>query len=84
MSVIVDPGGGRLDTRVRKAARRGAPVMVLIGPDERERGEAVVRDMRLRTQVSVPEAELIARVTKTLGKSLPWHVGPMPTRPVPT
>lgn len=66
--VIVDPGSGRLDSRLRKAVRRGAKVTILLGPDEREKGEAVVRDMRLKTQVSVPEAQLITTVSEALGR----------------
>ena len=67
--VIVDSGGGRLDARLRKAVRRGAKVTILLGPEEREKGEAVVRDMRSKTQVSVPEAQLITTVSETLGRS---------------
>ena len=66
--VIVDPGSGRLDSRLRKAVRRGAKVTILLGPDERQKGEAVVRDMRLKTQVSVPEAQLITTVSEALGR----------------
>lgn len=68
LQVVVDVGGGRLDSRLRKAARRGAKVTILLGPEEREKGEAVVRDMRLKTQTSVPETQLIATVTEALGR----------------
>jgi histidyl-tRNA synthetase len=44
-------------------------VTVLLGPDERAKGEAVVRDMRLKTQVSVPEAQLISTVSEALTRS---------------
>ncbi|HEY9289135.1 MAG TPA: ATP phosphoribosyltransferase regulatory subunit, partial [Candidatus Dormibacteraeota bacterium] len=66
--VVVDPGTGRLDSRLRKAVKRGAKVTILLGPDEREKGEAVVRDMRLKTQVSVPEAQLVTTVSEALGR----------------
>ncbi|HEX3630588.1 MAG TPA: histidine--tRNA ligase [Candidatus Dormibacteraeota bacterium] len=66
LRVVVDPGGGRLDAKLRKAARRGARVTVLVGPTEREKDEVVVRDMRQKTQVSVPVNELMATVTRAL------------------
>jgi histidyl-tRNA synthetase len=66
LRVVVDPGGGRLDAKLRKAARRGARVTVLVGPTEREKAEAVVRDMRQKTQVSVPVQELIPTVNRAL------------------
>ena len=69
LRVVVDPGAGRLDARLRKAARRGVQVTILIGPEEREKGEAVVRDMRSKTQVSVLKGELVSTVIDTLGRS---------------
>ncbi len=69
LRVVLDPGEARLDARLRKAARRGARVAVIIGPDERARGEAVIRDMRLKTQSTVPEGEIVSAVTRALGGS---------------
>jgi len=69
LRVILDPGEARLDARLRKAARRGARVAVIIGPDERARGEAVIRDMRSKTQATVPEGEIVSAVTRALGES---------------
>ena len=66
LRVVVDPGAARLDAKLRKAAKRGARVALLVGPEEREKGEAVVRDMRLKTQVSVAEREVVPTVTQTL------------------
>jgi histidyl-tRNA synthetase len=66
LHVVVDPGAARLDAKLRKAARRGARVALLVGPEEREKGEAVVRDMRLKTQVSVTEREVLPTVTQAL------------------
>ena len=66
LRVVVDPSAARLDAKLRKAAKRGARVALLIGPEEREKGEAVVRDMRLKTQVSVAEREVAATVTQAL------------------
>jgi len=66
LRVVVDPSTARLDAKLRKAARRGARVAVLVGPEERQKGEAVVRDMRLKTQVSVAEREVVPTVTQAL------------------
>jgi histidyl-tRNA synthetase len=46
--------GRNLGRQHQHAERRGIPYSVVIGPDEVERGEAVVRDIRSRDQVSVP------------------------------
>ncbi|HSO94136.1 MAG TPA: ATP phosphoribosyltransferase regulatory subunit, partial [Candidatus Dormibacteraeota bacterium] len=67
LRVVLDPGEARLDARLRKAARRGARVAIIIGPDERARGEAVIRDMRTKTQATVAEGEIASEVTRTLG-----------------
>lgn len=69
LRVVLDPGDARLDARLRKAAKKGARVALIIGPDERARGEAVIRDMRSKTQRSVPEREIISVVTQTLGSA---------------
>jgi histidyl-tRNA synthetase len=66
LRVVFDPGSGRLDAKLRKAAKRRARVALLVGPEEREKGEAVVRDMRRQTQVSVGEREVVPTVTQAL------------------
>ena len=66
LNVVVDPTTARLDAKLRKAAKRGARVALLVGPEEREKGEAVVRDMRSKTQVSVAEREVVPTVTQAL------------------
>src|SRR5205807_5862730 len=66
LRVVVDPSAARLDAKLRKAAKRGARVALLVGPEERQKGEAVVRDMRLKTQVSVAEREVVPTVTQAL------------------
>ncbi|HET9848002.1 MAG TPA: histidine--tRNA ligase [Candidatus Dormibacteraeota bacterium] len=67
LNVVFDPTIARLDAKLRKAAKRGARVALLVGPEEREKGEAVVRDMRSKTQVSVAEREVVSMVTQALG-----------------
>jgi histidyl-tRNA synthetase len=66
LRVVFDPGSGRLDAKLRKAAKRGARVVLLVGPEEREKGELVIRDMRSKTQTSVPERELLASIRQAL------------------
>jgi len=41
------------------AAARGAPRAVIIGPDERAAGEAVVRDLKAGREQRVPIAKLL-------------------------
>ena len=65
--VVFDPGPARLDAKLRKAARRGARVALLIGPEEREKKQIVIRDMRAKTQTSIAERELLATVAQMLG-----------------
>src|SRR6202171_3246340 len=65
--VIFDPGPARLDAKLRKAARRGARVALLVGPEEREKKQVVIRDMRSKTQTSVAERELLSTVGQLLG-----------------
>jgi histidyl-tRNA synthetase len=66
--VVFDPGPARLDAKLRKAARRGARVALLVGPEEREKGQIVIRDMQAKTQTSVAERELMTTVGQMLGR----------------
>ncbi len=65
--VIVDSTDLKLDAKLRKADRRGARLALIVGPDERARGQAILRDMRVKDQVSVSYGELVDAVGKTLG-----------------
>jgi histidyl-tRNA synthetase len=67
ISVVFDPGPARLDAKLRKAARRGARLALLVGPDEREKSQVVIRDMQEKTQSTVAEHELLATISKLLG-----------------
>jgi histidyl-tRNA synthetase len=66
-SVVMDPSHGRLDAKLRRAAKRGARVVIMVGPDERDKDEVVVRNMVAQTQVSVPQRDLVATVSSALG-----------------
>ena len=65
--VVFDPGPARLDAKLRKAARRGARVALLVGPEEREKRQVVIRDMQAKTQTSVAEPELLWTIGQMLG-----------------
>lgn len=65
--VVFDPGPARLDAKLRKAARRGARVALIVGPEEREKHQVVIRDMRAKTQTSVAERELLSTIGQMLG-----------------
>jgi histidyl-tRNA synthetase len=67
LRVIFDPGPARLDAKLRKAARRGARLALLVGPEEREKNQVVIRDMGSKTQTSVAEGEMLSTVSQMLG-----------------
>jgi histidyl-tRNA synthetase len=67
LRVVFDPGPARLDAKLRKAARRGARLALLVGPEEREKSQVVIRDMGSKTQTSVAEREMLTTVSQMLG-----------------
>ena len=67
MRVVFDPGPARLDAKLRKAARRGARLALLVGPEEREKHQVVIRDMQEKTQTSVAERDLLSTISQMLG-----------------
>ncbi len=67
MRVVFDPGPARLDAKLRKASRRGARLALLVGPEEREKHQVVIRDMREKTQTSVAERDLLSTISQMLG-----------------
>jgi histidyl-tRNA synthetase len=62
----VDGTPRRLDRKLRNAERGGAVVAVIVGGDEMRDGTATVRDLRDRSQSTVPAAGLRAAVESTL------------------
>jgi histidyl-tRNA synthetase len=46
--------GRNLGRQHQYAERRGIPYSIVLGPEEMERGEAVIRDIQSREQVSIP------------------------------
>ena len=67
ISVVFEPGAARLDAKLRKAARRGARLALLVGPEEREKHQVVIRNMEEKTQTSVAEGDLLATISQLLG-----------------
>ena len=67
ISVVFDSGPARLDAKLRKAARRGARLALLVGPEEREKSQVVIRNMQEKTQTSVAERELLSTISQMLG-----------------
>ena len=65
--VLFDPGPARMDSKLRKAAKRGARLALIVGPEEREKNQVVIRDMRAKTQTSVAEGEVLSAITTLLG-----------------
>jgi len=51
----------KLGKQLKLAESRGARLAVVIGPDDRARGEAQLKDLAARTQQAVPYDELVAR-----------------------
>jgi histidyl-tRNA synthetase len=67
IAVVFDPGPAKLDAKLRKAARRGARLALLVGPEERAKSQVVIRDMREKTQTSVAERDLLSTISQMLG-----------------
>ncbi|MBM3473262.1 MAG: histidine--tRNA ligase, partial [Armatimonadetes bacterium] len=66
INVEVYQGSDGLRSQFGYADRRGIPVAVIIGPDEEAAGSAAVRDLRTRTQQTVPTSSLVNQVQALL------------------
>jgi histidyl-tRNA synthetase len=56
----------KLKKQLTYAHHKGIPLVVIIGPDENEKGVVEVRDMRLKAQISSPRGEAVERVVELL------------------
>jgi histidyl-tRNA synthetase len=65
-SVILDPTEAKLDAKLRRAAKRGARLVLIVAPEERNRGEVVLRNMDQKTQETVSEAGLVRAIAVAL------------------
>jgi len=56
----------RLKKQLDYANKKRIPLVIIIGPDEKERGEVVVKDMEGKTQTTVPGKELVNKIKAML------------------
>jgi histidyl-tRNA synthetase len=67
LRVDVFPEASRkFDKPLKYAAARGARVMAIFGENEVQRGEASIRNLETREQVSVPRADAASRIARLL------------------
>jgi len=52
----------KLKKQLDYANKKGIPLVIIIGPDEKERGEVVLRNMEQKNQVTIPRQELINKI----------------------
>ena len=56
----------KLGTELRRAANAGVAVAVIIGPDDQERGQLTIRDLRTREQLSIATDQVSSAVARML------------------
>jgi histidyl-tRNA synthetase (EC 6.1.1.21) len=56
----------KLKKQLDYANKKGIPLVIIIGPDEKERGEVVLKDMEQKIQVTVPRQELVNKIKAML------------------
>jgi histidyl-tRNA synthetase len=61
IGVVASTGGKSLKAQLRQANSLGVRYTIILGDDEVERGEAVVRDMAANVQTTVPQGSLADR-----------------------
>jgi histidyl-tRNA synthetase len=52
----------KLKKQLDYANKKGIPLVLIIGPDEKEKGEVVLRDMEQKNQATVPRQELVNKI----------------------
>ncbi|MSQ81505.1 MAG: histidine--tRNA ligase [Myxococcales bacterium] len=62
----IDTLGGKVGKQFERAAKRGARLALVLGPDEQAAGTVVVKDLRQSTQQSVAQTQLAAVVAAIL------------------
>ncbi|MGH7631939.1 MAG: histidine--tRNA ligase, partial [Gemmatimonadales bacterium] len=60
-----------LGKQLKLAGARGARLVVVIGPDDRARGEVIVKDLEAKTQEAVQRSEAVARLAAALRRDEP-------------
>ena len=64
---MVDPEPARLQKQFKYADKMGVRVAVTLGPDELERGEVALKDLKTGQQIRALRAEAPAAIRKLLG-----------------
>jgi histidyl-tRNA synthetase len=57
-----------LARQLKLADTRNARVAVVVGPDERARGEVMLKDLAAKSQIAVPRSSLPARISELLSR----------------
>ena len=65
------PEASKLQKQLRYADRQGIPLAVVLGPDELERSEVSVKQLRSGEQRRLPRAELVTGVRALLDSESP-------------
>ena len=68
ISADADHQGRSLKAQFKQADRRGAKLVVVVGPDEAAAGEATLRDMRTKEETRVPLAAIAEQAGAALGR----------------
>jgi len=67
VSADADHQGRSLKAQFKQADRRGAALVVVVGPEELAAGEVTLRDMATKAETRVPVAAISQRVQAALG-----------------
>ncbi|MEW5724636.1 MAG: histidine--tRNA ligase [Thermodesulfobacteriota bacterium] len=74
-SVEMDYAPGSLKSRLRRADKIGARRVLILGQEERAKGEAILRDMRAKDQKAVPLAQAATLIRNELEMDQRVHSG---------
>ena len=66
MRTEVYPDAKDLGAQLKFAGRKGIPIACILGPEEAQRGEVIVRDLRVGQQQTVLRGEVVAHVRALL------------------
>ena len=64
----MDFSGKSLKSQMKRSDRLGAPYVLILGENELEAGEAILRNMENKEQISVPLDKMIQTVKNRLGR----------------
>jgi histidyl-tRNA synthetase len=58
----------KLDKQLKFADRSGFRYVVILGPDEEAKGQVTLKDLKNRSQETIDQSELVARIKRLLEK----------------